>query len=213
MLNNLTNFFNLIVGRRIKTQLESSDLIAVGTKQSPALGDYKPTAIKFEDLALQLGGRAYNLLSGIDPFSFSNLDKLTNYNVAFNGVDYDVYKLTAVVIMPGGTNVYSVFPGSITTSSTVFSIISNSSVVVAADQAFGGDVATAFGTGALVEDEAVLTTAPIDFLFLNYDNNVTTPDEYFIFVVGATSFNFNCRITIDVDIVIEKGATVEYNIL
>lgn len=56
MLNNLTNFFNLIVGRRIKTQLEPSDLIAVGTKQSPALGDYKPTAIKFEDLQAQLGG-------------------------------------------------------------------------------------------------------------------------------------------------------------
>jgi hypothetical protein len=56
MLNNLTNFFNLIVGRRIKTQLEPSDLIAVGTKQSPALGDYKPTAIQFSDLQAQLGG-------------------------------------------------------------------------------------------------------------------------------------------------------------
>lgn len=50
MLNNLTNFFNLIVGRRIKTQLENDDLISIGTKQSPALGDYKPTAIKYEDL-------------------------------------------------------------------------------------------------------------------------------------------------------------------
>lgn len=56
MLNNLTNFFNLIRGRRIKTQLEPSDLIAVGTKQSPALGDYKPTAITFADLQAQLGG-------------------------------------------------------------------------------------------------------------------------------------------------------------
>jgi hypothetical protein len=56
MLNNLTNFFNLIVGRRIKTQLEDSDLIAIGTKQSSALGDYKPTAIKFSDLQAQLSG-------------------------------------------------------------------------------------------------------------------------------------------------------------
>ncbi len=54
MLNNLTNFFNLIKGRRIKTVLEDSDLIAIGTKQSPALGDYKPTAITFEDLQLQV---------------------------------------------------------------------------------------------------------------------------------------------------------------
>jgi hypothetical protein len=56
MLNNITNFFNLIKGRRIKTQLEDTDLIAVGTKQSPALGDYKPTAIQFSDLQAQLGG-------------------------------------------------------------------------------------------------------------------------------------------------------------
>lgn len=56
MLNNLSNFFNIIVGRRIKTQLENSDLIAVGTKQSPALGDYKPTAITYEDLSTQVKG-------------------------------------------------------------------------------------------------------------------------------------------------------------
>ena len=54
MLNNLTNFFNLIKGRMIKTQLEDSDLIAIGTRQSLALGDYKPTAILFSDLKVQL---------------------------------------------------------------------------------------------------------------------------------------------------------------
>jgi uncharacterized protein (TIGR02145 family) len=60
MLNNLTNFFNLITGRRIKTTLEDSDLIAIGTKQSPALGDYKPTAIKFSDLAAQIGAGGFS---------------------------------------------------------------------------------------------------------------------------------------------------------
>ena len=52
MLNNLTNFLNIIAGRRTKTQLEPSDIIAVGTKQSPARGDYKPTAIQFSDLQI-----------------------------------------------------------------------------------------------------------------------------------------------------------------
>lgn len=56
MLNNLTNFFNLIKGKRIKKKLDPTDLIAVGTKQSPQLGDYKPTAILFDDLRNQLGG-------------------------------------------------------------------------------------------------------------------------------------------------------------
>lgn len=71
MLNNLSNFFNIIVGRRIKTQLENSDLIAVGTKQSPALGDYKPTAITYEDLSTQVKGyKSYTVAlqqTSIDP--------------------------------------------------------------------------------------------------------------------------------------------------
>jgi hypothetical protein len=63
MLNNLTNFLNIIAGRRTKTQLEPSDIIAVGTKQSPARGDYKPTAIKFEDLQTQLGAPQFKSVS------------------------------------------------------------------------------------------------------------------------------------------------------
>lgn len=65
MLNNLTNFFNLIVGKRIKTTLDPSDLIAIGTKQSKALGDYKPTAIQFKDLQAQLGGLQTVAVDGV----------------------------------------------------------------------------------------------------------------------------------------------------
>ena len=65
MLNNLTNFFNLIKGRRIKTTLEDSDLIAVGTKQSQALGDYKPTVIQFKDLKAQVGGLQTVAVDGV----------------------------------------------------------------------------------------------------------------------------------------------------
>lgn len=54
MLNNLTNFLNLIAKDRIKKKLEPSDIIAIGTKQSSKLGDYKPTAIVYADLEAQL---------------------------------------------------------------------------------------------------------------------------------------------------------------
>lgn len=56
MLQNLTNFFNLIRGRKIKTQLQNSDLIAIGTKDSTWGGGYQPSAIQYQDLANQLGG-------------------------------------------------------------------------------------------------------------------------------------------------------------
>jgi len=53
MLNNLTNFFNLIRGRKIKTTLADSDLIAIGVRDSRFDGNYQPSAIKYEDFAAQ----------------------------------------------------------------------------------------------------------------------------------------------------------------
>lgn len=56
MLNNLTNFFNLIKQGKIKKALDGSDLLAVGTKDSNYNGNYQPTLIQFEDLEKQLTG-------------------------------------------------------------------------------------------------------------------------------------------------------------
>jgi len=54
MLNNLTNFFNLIKARMIKTTLENADLIATGTRDTSYGGSYKPTAITYSDLKNQI---------------------------------------------------------------------------------------------------------------------------------------------------------------
>jgi hypothetical protein len=54
MLNNLTNFFNLIRGRKIKKTLANSDLIAIGVRDSRFDGSYQPAAIKYEDFATNL---------------------------------------------------------------------------------------------------------------------------------------------------------------
>ena len=50
MLNNLTNFFNLIAGKLIKKTPESTDLIALGTKNVNFGGGYRPTGILYSDL-------------------------------------------------------------------------------------------------------------------------------------------------------------------
>lgn len=49
MLNNLTNFFNIITGKMIKKVPENSDLIPLGTRDTRYGGNYKPTAISVED--------------------------------------------------------------------------------------------------------------------------------------------------------------------
>jgi hypothetical protein len=54
MLNNLSNFWNIITGRMIKKLAEPSDLIPLGTRDSRYGGNYKPTAISFEDLLIQI---------------------------------------------------------------------------------------------------------------------------------------------------------------
>lgn len=56
MLNNLTNFFNLITGRLIKKVPEANDLIALGTKDTRYGGAYKPTGILYSDLKADILG-------------------------------------------------------------------------------------------------------------------------------------------------------------
>lgn len=50
MLNNLTNFFNLITHKMIKKVPEATDLVALGTKDQSYNGKYKPTGILYADL-------------------------------------------------------------------------------------------------------------------------------------------------------------------
>ena len=54
MLNNLTNFFNLIRGRMMKTAAEPEDLIILGTRDSRYEGGYKPTGITVSDFTSSL---------------------------------------------------------------------------------------------------------------------------------------------------------------
>lgn len=56
MLNNLTNFFNLITGRMIKKNPEATDLIALGTRDNRYGGNYKPTGILYADLKADILG-------------------------------------------------------------------------------------------------------------------------------------------------------------
>jgi hypothetical protein len=50
MLNNLTNFFNLIAGKRVKTTANPDDLITLGVRDPRTPGIYQPAAIKVSDL-------------------------------------------------------------------------------------------------------------------------------------------------------------------
>jgi len=55
MLNNLTNFFNLIAGKRVKTTANPDDLITLGVRDPRTPGIYQPAAIKVSDLVSSSG--------------------------------------------------------------------------------------------------------------------------------------------------------------
>lgn len=121
MLQNLTNFFNLIRTRKIKTQLADNDLIAIGTRDNTWEGKYQPTAITFEDLAAQIGtgtvgptgpqGPAgpQGVPGPVGPAGLTWQGLWTTLNsyaendaVSFGGASYFCYNPAGV--LPGGSN-------------------------------------------------------------------------------------------------------------
>jgi hypothetical protein len=56
MLNNITNFFNLISTKKVKTQLDPTDLLAIGTKDPRFSGNYQPTLIEYSNFVSGLVG-------------------------------------------------------------------------------------------------------------------------------------------------------------
>lgn len=56
MLNNISNFFNLVKGGRVKKTLAPNDMIAIGVRNPVTQSNYQPSAIFFKDLEAQIGG-------------------------------------------------------------------------------------------------------------------------------------------------------------
>lgn len=73
MLNNLSNFFNIITGKMIKKVPENSDLIPLGTRDTRYGGSYKPTAISVEDFIAAIGSTVnYSNVCFVDPVQGDN---------------------------------------------------------------------------------------------------------------------------------------------
>ncbi len=79
----------------IKTALEDDDLITIGTKDAKYDGGYKPTAIKYSDLASQLNAGEVESVTddGNGVVSVDNADP-ANPVIEFNGVNTDGVTIT-----------------------------------------------------------------------------------------------------------------------
>jgi hypothetical protein len=108
MLQNLTNFFNLIKGRKIKTTLKDNDLIAVGTRDSTWAGNYQPTAITYEDLEAQLVGNTVQSVTGLNTNNTDPLNPVVNIAVDGSTIQGDGTLLNPLyAITPPVSNIYN----------------------------------------------------------------------------------------------------------
>ena len=100
MLNNLTNFLNLIANRKIKTAatIADSDLIPLGTRDPNYIGGYQPTAIEFSELKDSILN-GVSLEGCLPQFSFKegSVGPKVSFSKA-SGADPNVFK---DVIIPG----------------------------------------------------------------------------------------------------------------
>ena len=146
----------------------------------------------------------------------SGFNKINNYTVTAQGDTYDVYSGQAYTQL-SGSNTY-IYPLGylITNSFNVFA--SNNSSVVFANDSLLQQVLTSLGVGALVTDADPLSITfgevfPVSFMAINIDNTITTPDEYYIFLIAADALPFECNVSMDIQVAVIEDSTVEYNVI
>ncbi len=97
MLNNISNFFNLITGKRVKKTLAPNDMIAIGVRNPVTQSDFQPAAIFFKDLEAQIAagvapnlqtvvntGNAITNFGGIGTASISSINFTNNRALYLN---------------------------------------------------------------------------------------------------------------------------------
>jgi hypothetical protein len=176
MLNNITNFFNLITSGLIKKTVSPTDLIALGTKNPRFGGGYRPTGITFQDLEAQLQCGKDTLKTGlfddypfpITPVMLSTCTRVED-NLAFP-INLQGYKVSGAIILSGDSS-YSEYLGSVeiaTTGIPLFIPWKTTGTVTAYD-GFNNVITNPFGLFNSVEDSAGgLTYAQIIIVGLPY---------------------------------------------
>jgi hypothetical protein len=95
MQNNISNFFNLVKGGRVKKTLAPNDMIAIGVRNPVTQSDFQPAAIFFKDLEAQIGGGVTLTTTGTSGVStltgtVLNIPNYTSTGVAsVTGLDTD----------------------------------------------------------------------------------------------------------------------------
>ena len=189
----------------------SGDALVTGTVQFSGLSQStQPLSIVSDGLGnISYFSNNTALLAGSDPAVSTQMIKLNK--TIKNGPVYDVYKIKAIVDIPGGSTTYVNYLGTVTNSTTTsFQPIATKGLVDAADPNFIR-VQSALTTGALVDDAFLGYAAPVDLITVSYDNTILTANDFVIFLIAGNTNNFACRVWVDFEFIVPTGDTITFS--
>ena len=149
-----------------------------------------------------------SIVSGLDPDVISGMTSSGEYVI--NGTPYDGYRINASVNIPGGTNVYVNYIGTVIITGATFTPYLTRGIVVADDPGGFFKVQSSLTTGALVYDATLGFAAPVDLMLVNYDNT-TSATNYDIFFVAGNTNNFRCNVFVDYEFYVDKGDIISFS--
>jgi len=146
----------------------------------------------------------------------SGVNKINNCTITAQGQTFDVYSGQAYTQL-SGSNTY-IYPLGYLITNSFDVVASNNNSVVFANDSLLQQILTSLGVGALVTNADPLSVGfgdvfPVSFMAINIDNTITTPDEYYIFLIAADSLPFECNVSMDIQVAVIEGSTVEYNVI
>lgn len=208
MLNNLTNFLNIIAAGMVKKRLSDTDLIAVGTKDKNYDGGYKPTAITAADLINQIGEPSVVFTQGFfDPQVQATMTPIAGTITLSDGTVLDRYRVQGFAKLTGASS-YAYLIGVVVGSTGLLRVIEDT-VILATDTNIYDTVASTINRSALVSDNSG-NLASVLSAFIADDNTISAPDEHWFTLVIASSAIFKTDVIIDFTIAVPQGPVIEF---
>jgi hypothetical protein len=208
MLNNLSNFFNIITGKMIKKVPANDDLIALGTRDPRYGGGYKPTAITVEDFVATIGEPSVTFVQGVfDPQVQATMTPIAGTITLSDSTVFNRYRVQGIATLSGAAT-YTYLIGVVVGSTPLVRVIEDT-VILATDTTVYDTVASAMNFNVLVKSGtgALISTVSA---FIADDNTISAPDEHWFTLVMTAGAIFSAEVIIDFTIAVPQGPVIEF---
>ena len=172
--------------------------------------------------SISAGGVNLDFVLESGPFTPNSLSALlvstTTISSTLPVLDFDIYNFVASVQI-SGNSVYAEIMGFISvTPGKIVGLGSQKGIFYSNDEFIAGypiRTTTPLTNGGLVTDTTsgpVPFATPVNFASVIIDNNILTTDDYFLTLLldGGGAFDFDTIASVEMEVFIEKGATVTY---